>query len=216
MPSYHPDTDLLVDYAAGSQAEPVALLVATHLALCPECRAEVERLEGLGGVLLEHLEAVPVSDQSLDRVLGRLGKGPFEETSPPPADARTEPCIPRPLRDYLGGGLDALSWDTFRGLQKVELLPEFWAFRTRLMRIKAGTALPLHSHHGNELTLVLAGGFSDDDKHFLPGDLAIADPSVNHRPVADPGEDCLCLAVTDAPLHLTGPVGRLLNLVINI
>ena len=84
------------------------------------------------------------------------------------------------------------------------------------MRIKAGTAMPLHSHDGHELTLVLAGGFSDDDKHFLPGDVAVADASVNHRPVADPGEDCLCLAVTDAPLRLTGPFGRLLNPILRI
>jgi putative transcriptional regulator len=29
--------------------------------------------------------------------------------------------------------------------------------------------------------------------------------------VADEGQDCLCLAVTDARLRLTGPLGRLLN-----
>ena len=45
----------------------------------------------------------------------------------------------------------------------------------------------------------------------MRGDVAEADPSVNHQPVADPGEDCICLAVTDAPLRLTGPFGRLLN-----
>jgi putative transcriptional regulator len=61
------------------------------------------------------------------------------------------------------------------------------------------------------MTLVLAGGFSDESGHFVRGDVAEADPSVNHQPVADPGEDCLCLAVTDAPLRLTGPFGRLLN-----
>ncbi len=52
---------------------------------------------------------------------------------------------------------------------------------------------------------------SAEHGHFLRGDLAEADGSVDHRPIADPGEDCLYLAVTDAPLRLTGPVGRLLN-----
>ena len=37
---------------------------------------------------------------------------------------------------------------------------------------------------GTELTLVLAGGFSDETGHFLRGDLAEADASVDHRPVA--------------------------------
>jgi putative transcriptional regulator len=62
-----------------------------------------------------------------------------------------------------------------------------------------------------EMTLLLAGGFSDETGHYLRGDVALADPSVDHRPVADPGEDCLCLAVTDAPLRLTGRFGRYLN-----
>jgi putative transcriptional regulator len=61
------------------------------------------------------------------------------------------------------------------------------------------------------LTLVLAGGFSDASGHYLKGDVAVADPSVDHRPVADAGADCLCLAVTDAPLRLTGRFGRYLN-----
>ncbi len=71
--------------------------------------------------------------------------------------------------------------------------------------------MPVHTHEGTELTLVLAGAFSDAHGHFLRGDVAEADASVEHQPVADPGEDCLCLAVTDAPLRLTGPFGRLLN-----
>ena len=45
-----------MDYAAGSLSEPVALLIATHLALCPRCRHEVEEFEALGGALLEDLE----------------------------------------------------------------------------------------------------------------------------------------------------------------
>ena len=71
--------------------------------------------------------------------------------------------------------------------------------------------MPVHTHASSELTLVLAGGFTDQFGHFLRGDLAEADASVEHRPVADPGEDCLCLAVTDGPMRLTGPLGRLIN-----
>ena len=71
--------------------------------------------------------------------------------------------------------------------------------------------MPRHTHDGSELTLVLTGGFTERGNHFLRGDVAVADSSVDHCPVADPGEPCLCLAVTDAPLRLTGPFGRLLN-----
>jgi putative transcriptional regulator len=29
--------------------------------------------------------------------------------------------------------------------------------------------------------------------------------------MTDEGQDCICFAVTDAPLRLTGPVGRILD-----
>jgi len=77
--------------------------------------------------------------------------------------------------------------------------------------VKAGAALPQHTHEGAEYTLLLTGGFSDETGHYRRGDVAIADPSIDHRPVADEGEDCICLAVTDAPLRLTGRFGRYLN-----
>ena len=214
-PQHHPGDDLLIAYAAGSLDEPVALVVATHLALCPRCRAEVARLEALGGVLLEDQAAESLEDETLERVLAKLDDTPPEEPAQPATESaesdEAPPLVPQPLRGYLGKGLDQLDWTAFRGLEKVELLPEFPGFRTRLMRIKSGTAMPTHTHEGSELTLVLAGGFSDEHGHFLRGDLAEADPSVNHQPIADPGEDCLCLAVTDAPLRLTGSLGRLLN-----
>ena len=157
-----------------------------------------------------------MQDDSLERVLARLDDTAPGEPAPPAHCAaahsvEAEPLVPRPLRDRLAEGLNHLDWTTFRGLETVELTPEFPSFRTRLMRIKSGTAMPTHTHEGSELTLVLAGGFSDENAHFLRGDVADADPSVTHRPMADPGEDCLCLAVTDAPLRLTGPLGRLLN-----
>lgn len=91
------------------------------------------------------------------------------------------------------------------------MLPEFPGYKTQLLKIASGTAMPSHTHLGTELTLVLAGGFSDESGQYGEGDVAEADDSVTHRPVADPGEDCICLAVTDAPLRLTGALGWLLN-----
>jgi putative transcriptional regulator len=202
----------LIAYAAGSQDEPVALVVATHLALCPRCREEIARLEDLGGVLLEEEQAEALDEASVERVLARLDDAAEEAPTPPATEpAPVDPRVPRPLRDYLGNELEQLEWTSYRGLEKAELLSDIPGFRTRLMRIKSGTAMPAHTHEGTELTLVLAGGFTDEHGHFLRGDVAEADASTDHRPVADPGEDCLCLAVTDAPLRLTGPFGRLLN-----
>jgi putative transcriptional regulator len=50
----------------------------------------------------------------------------------------------------------------------------------------------------------------------LRGDVAVADSSVDHCPVADRGEDCYCFAVNDAPIRLTGRAMRFLNPFIRI
>ena len=211
MPDFHPGQELLMDYAAGSQREPVALLVATHLTMCPHCQAEVARLESLGGAMLESLEPEPLSDESLDHALARLETADAAEAAPAAAPPGGDPRLPPPLRDYVGGKLDGAAWKRRGVFAELALLEDVPGFKTRLLRIKGGSTMPQHTHEGTELTLVLAGSFRDSAGHYRPGDVAQADASVDHQPVAEPGEDCLCLAVTDAPLRLTGRFGRYLN-----
>lgn len=57
--------------------------------------------------------------------------------------------------------------------------------------------------------MVLQGAFSDDDDRFARGDVEIADEELHHTPVADISEDCICLAVTDAPLRFNSLLPRL-------
>ncbi|HIJ62632.1 MAG TPA: hypothetical protein HPQ04_08075 [Rhodospirillaceae bacterium] len=204
----HPPDDLLMAYGAGSLDELTAVLVATHLSLCPHCCAEVALVEAMGGALLEDLAPAEMADNALAAILKRL-----DEPAPrrvPVAPARSD-RLPGPLSDYLPGGLQALAWKRLgRGIEQVVLLRRD-AAKLRLLRIGAGVAVPAHGHRGTELTLVLRGGFTDLGRHYGPGDVAGADVATVHSPAADDGEACLCLAVTDAPLRLTGMLGRLIN-----
>ena len=75
--------------------------------------------------------------------------------------------------------------------------------------IPAGTAVPEHSHKGRELTLVLKGAFKDEIDHFGPGDIELADGHTHHTPVASDDEDCICLAVTDAPLKFNNIIHKI-------
>lgn len=215
MARHHPNDGLLVAYAAGSLDEPLALLIATHLALCPDCRATTAGYEAFGGVLLDDLAPEAVSDQALARVFQRLDEAesaPARAAAGDPAmDASVAATVPQPLRGYLEAELAQLPWRSRGAVSEAELLTGFQGYSTKLMRIKPETAVPRHTHEGTEITLVLQGGFSDAAGHYERGDVAFADQSVNHQPVADPGRDCICLAVTDAPLRLTGPIGRFLN-----
>lgn len=217
MARHHPSDEVLLAYAAGSSPEAVSLVVATHLALCPDCRAEVRRLEALGGSLVEALAPAPLPPGLLQRVLSRIdsppGKDHVAATGQAGGSAATGGArlLPRPLRDYVGGSLDRLPWRRFGPFSLIELVDGKSGPKCRLLRIKPGTAIPRHAHGGLELALILEGGLSDEQGHYLRGDVSEADASVAHRQVTDPDEDCLCLVATDAPIRLGGLIGRLIN-----
>nr|WP_295830445.1 ChrR family anti-sigma-E factor [uncultured Azospirillum sp.] len=215
-PSHHPGDTLLIDYAGGALCEGASLAVATHMAFCPACRHAVAEMEAIGGALLDDLEPEPLSDGCLEALMARL-----DHERPAPCRPAVKPSpeksrYPEPLRSYLRGRLDRDGgigegcWRFLQpGMRCMDLLSGSNG-TTRLIRMKGGVGVPQHTHGGIELTVVLEGGFSDEFGAFLPGDLAIGDPSLVHRPVSDP-EGCLCLATTIGGLRLTGPLGRWFN-----
>jgi len=208
---------LLLDYAAGSVDEPTGLVIATHLALCPECRCSVAWSESVGGALLEALEPAALAPDALDVLLARLDdleEEPALPAAPRSLAATAQPrLMPEPLRSYVGD-LEAIRWKRImRGVEQLEVPVggRSGSVKTRLLRIKPGVAVPRHTHVGTELTLVLAGGFSDVTGHYLRGDVSFTNEEIDHSPAADHDGECICLTVTDAPLRLTGPLMRLLN-----
>ncbi|WP_420345674.1 ChrR family anti-sigma-E factor [Pelagibius sp.] len=221
MPKHHLSEEILMAYAAGSLPEALSLVVASHLTLCPICRAEVEAYEALGGSLMDALDPASLDESAFSSIMAEIDMldGEAEEGAPwggampaPHRPALEDPSLPRPLRDYLQVDLATLQWrKVMRGVEDTEITLGQDGAKTRLMRIQPGVAVPKHTHHGQEVTLVLEGGYSDGDGHYERGDVQIADPSVDHQPVADQGEPCICLVVSDAPMKMTGTFGRLLN-----
>jgi putative transcriptional regulator len=203
--------ELLAAHAAGRLPRPLALIVATHLALSPASRRLYRRYEAVGGVLLDRIEPAGLAPGSWQRLCARLDETPPEPAPPPRPAAEAARRFPRPLRDVLPGFLEELRWRRFGGTAEAALDLGTPGFHAALLRVRSGRAVPRHTHEGNELTLVLEGSFRDELGRYARGDLAIADSSVEHQPVADEGGDCLCLVVTDARLRLTGRLGRLLN-----
>jgi putative transcriptional regulator len=218
--SHHPGEELLLDYVAGSLAESWSLAVATHLALCPHCRRTVSELEAVGGQLMAAAQPVMVDDELFDSVMTALDASvePEPEPTPPLADSfDPDPVLPQPLRGYLGNDVASLPWQRL-GLGAYQLLIPTGDDGTtaRLLRIPAGRPVPTHSHGGLELTLVLSGAFSDSTGTYGRGDLQEADENVEHQPHAVEGEDCICLAVTDAPLRFKSLAARMVQPMLGI
>lgn len=208
MIRHHLTDSLLLAYSAGDLPEAVTLAVATHVSMCDECRARLSGYEALGGAVLDAQDTVPLANDSLMATMARLrGHAPASRA---PVPAR-KGLFPAPLRGYVGGDLDAVQWRPVGGGVRQAILPTSKGAVARLLHIPAGVAVPDHGHRGLELTLVLQGAFSDEVDRFGPGDIEVADESLEHTPVAEAGMDCICLAVTDAPLRFNALLPRMLQ-----
>ncbi|WP_322866984.1 ChrR family anti-sigma-E factor [Aquicoccus sp. G2-2] len=202
--THHTPDALLAAYAAGNLPQPYALVVATHISLCLECRASYEAHQAGGGAVLGFVETKAVSEGLKAGVLNLLD-APFE---PPPSYPRTG-VYPGPVMEALRG--KPPRWKSLGLGVRQSVLSSGSEGSTRLLFIPPGQAVPDHSHNGLELTLVLQGGFSDATGRFGVGDLEIADQDLEHTPTADPGAPCICLAATDAPLRFNSLIPRLLQ-----
>ena len=215
---HHPDSATLVSYAAGNLDEGFATLVAAHVARCSICRAALRKIESVGGALLDTVDDAPLSSSVLERTLSQLDQTGADEIRVPSSNVKKISDVPAPLARLLNSGLDGIAWKTVApGVAKYPL-PVSRAARSRLtmLKIAPGTKVPDHGHGGMELTLVLKGSYRDTFGRFGPGDLADLDEHVEHQPVVDSTEPCICIVATEAPTRFTNVFGRLLQPIVGI
>ncbi|MGV8995773.1 MAG: ChrR family anti-sigma-E factor [Parvibaculaceae bacterium] len=214
---HHIPQSTLAAYSAGSLSEAFSLVVATHLGLCPECRATVSAIDDIGGALLETIEPAATDGNSFDQLMQVIDDLPFEELRPAPVMRRAPVVLPEPLRSYLGGDLHSLKWQRLgMGAYHIPIKTGDGRISARLLKVPAGKPVPMHGHSGDELTIVLVGAFQTYQGTFGRGDVEVADGGVEHMPIAVPGEDCICLAVTDTPLRFKSLAARVVQKFIGI
>lgn len=221
--THHISDELLFDYANGALEEGWSIAVATHLALCPSCRKRLSAMEAAGGMMLEAIEIEPagasIEDFSWEAMRARIDNAAPVVSVPAPTKYSSDKAVslPEPLRTYIGGDVDKVKWKPLGlGAYHYPIKISDQDISVRLLRIPAGKPVPEHTHGGRELTLVLKGSFSDVSGRFGPGDFEETDESVDHQPIADPGEDCICLAVTDAPLRFKSRIVRMIQPLLGI
>lgn len=204
---HHLTEPLLIGYAAGTLPEAFNLVVATHISMCDDCRAALAEYEAVGGEVMLDAAPAQIADDALAATLAMIDGGVMAEKPTPVR--RQDSLFPSPLQDYVNGDVDSLKWRKVGGGVSQLVLETSKEATVRLLRIPAGTAVPDHGHRGTELTLVLQGAFVDEEDRFGTGDIEVANEELQHTPVAEDGEDCICLAATDAPLRFRGLVPRI-------
>jgi putative transcriptional regulator len=207
MIRHHPAPELLLDFATGAQPQALALAVAGHLSFCSHCRATVAACEALAWELIKDLEPVHSDEEAMTTCLARLEE-PAPNGDAERAEAITSGGVPAVLRPHVGEGLAQLPWQSVGGFFDEVKLPELTpGYLAAMLRVAPGKHVPEHGHEGNEYMLVLSGGFKSGGHQYQVGDFSACAGSEEHTPIADDGDDCICLLVLDAPLIFRDRIG---------
>lgn len=216
----HPTEQMLQAYVAGDLNSAAALVMATHLDMCPHCQrrykaAEAEMGDDMFAAINEPSPKLADADMQLmmDAIFSSEAK-----KSEPSLSANTQ-----------NDGLISLEGKRFqlpRSLARQQarigpwskMLGNMWrasiALGTdevaNLIYMDKNTSVPEHTHRGSELQVVIDGAFSDEFGEYQNGDLLMLDGTQKHTPQTH-DQDCLILAVMEGPLQFTSGLSRLLN-----
>lgn len=205
-PQHHPSAELLLDYTTGAASAGEALMIAAHLAMCPCCCRAVGDCEAIGGAMLDALAPARLPPNLLNRTLAAIESAECERKRKLEGANR----LPTLIRRYLSEDQELPPWRKQAGRIMTRILPVACpASQVVLIKIKPGGSVFRHTHTGEEWTQVLQGGLSDKSGHYGKGDFVRLTGADDHKPVAEPGEDCICVALLKGGLKYTGLVGRL-------
>lgn len=207
---HHPDDTMLAAFAAGTLDHGQHIAIATHLVACSQCRAFMRSMEYVGGTILTNLPPATMSNHALAEVEARL----TEPVRPVAADTvlnvlETEvPGLPKFVRRYRFGNW---KWIAPSVHLRPIILPHASDTRVFLLKSGPGTKMLQHTHTGIEMTCVLSGAFREDGSHYGPGDFDLGDETIDHQPIVETGQDCLCLVAMQGELRLNGLIGRIMQ-----
>lgn len=213
-PNHHLDDATLISYSAGALPAALGVVASTHLERCAACRARLLDADQIGGALMQQQRVDAPAPDSRAAMLAMLDDDAMIEMPALPMEglASHDPDrLPSALHPWFGKSMRALRWRRVApGVQRIRA-GAITGGDLMLLRIAPGSKLPLHSHGGNELTMILDGAYDDMLGHFGPGDVADLDGETRHQPVTAAGVPCICVAATDGPLQFSGWVARKLQ-----
>jgi len=222
MIKHHPDDNLLTEYSSGSLATALGLVVCAHLQACPHCRKRVENLNKLGAAILNQSIAEAVEPETFEQLMTRIRKQDTEVAVKNKASVQQElhatylndpllKHVPKIIAKLLPRDVK-LKWERVSGaLKTARLKTGQQDYEVASQRISSGGKVVEHDHGGLEVTMVLCGSFSDEDGVYNQGDFLVRHPGEVHRPTATQNQDCLCISVVEAPVKVTGLMGKFIN-----
>jgi anti-sigma factor ChrR (cupin superfamily) len=168
-------------YAAQALAASEAAAAEAHIAVCPDCRRELESLRPVVNRFVSWPTDVLRPTTALQ---GRLAGRIAEDTGKPPVLPPTRQWS-EPEWEQVAPRIECklLATDTER--HRVSML----------VRLAPGASYPTHTHAGVEELHLLDGELWIEDRKLVPGDYNYGAPgAVDHRVWSETG--CTCVLVT--------------------
>jgi putative transcriptional regulator len=222
MAVYHPSEVELTEYSAGTLPWALSIAMAAHIHFCPQCKARVNELNALGAQLMDGSSASDnpssqLAPDCLSKTLSRIRQAGADEQVQPSDSVPSKTSnsvfdgLPKAIKKIIGNPKE-LSWSFVSpSLRAARLSAGQKDYEVSLHRIKKGGSVAEHDHRGLEVVVVLDGSFSDENGTYKPGDYLVKNPGDCHRPTATMDRDCLCLSIVEAPVSLTGLLGKFVN-----
>lgn len=164
LPATHPVSDIMSAYAAGSLEPAVALVIATHLEMCPHCLSDYEAALAIGGAMLRRLD-VPASSYadasygqlapSFDMLQALVSEHDTNEPSPP-ITAHATTALPKVLQDFLTSTKGAAISTDGSIAATLATLP--WQKRTKNLRFAHFDLSQAQQSEHHNSTIELEGG----------------------------------------------------------
>ena len=207
---HHPTDLLLTTFAAGTLDHGQHVAIATHLVSCPQCRSFMRSMEYVGGSVLTSLPPAAMSSDALAKAEARLNE-PVVSTVEDLSTTVPETEVPRLPKFVRRDRFGNWKWIAPSVHLRPIMLPYASDTRVFLLKSGPGTKMLEHTHSGIEMTCVLSGAFSQDGHYYGPGDFDLGDETVDHQPVVEHGQDCICLVAMQGELRLKGMIGRIMQ-----
>jgi putative transcriptional regulator len=220
MIKHHPTYELLKSYVDGDLPASLSAGIAIHLEMCPQCQSEVAHITeqkaeesfevfAASEIDLPATDLPELSTLSFDQMISSITDSDDVVESQLSIEKVIEIKgnkfkLPAVLNNITIGKASHVGKLTRARLQLNE-----GEIHSSLLCIEPGGSVPEHTHKGFELTVLLAGSFSDKNGEYVKGDFILLDQENHHHPFSQNG--CLCYTVANDALHFTQGLNKLLN-----
>jgi len=191
---------LLPEYVLGTLPEEQRREIDALVAASPALQREVDEATEALARTADLVPRVRPAPGGRARLLDTLGS--VERFAPFFADLTRIFELPLDSIRRLLARIDGSAWETSLlgvRLEGTELFhfqvgPRLAGAAGGVVRVRAGLTFPRHTHHGNEITYVLEGGYRSDGRVYGPGSAIEVTTGTEHAYAAAPERD-LVLAV---------------------